>query len=45
VVGVLIAVLGGGYTIFHYRGQHSDTGQAKVRPPEDTKGLASVVPA
>jgi hypothetical protein len=48
VVGVLIAVLGGGYTIFHFRhnrGQLSDKGQAKVRPPEDTKGLASVVPA
>ena len=48
VVGVLIAVLGLGYTIIHYRhnrGQHSDKGQAKVRPPEDTKGLASVVPA
>jgi hypothetical protein len=45
VVGVLIAVLGGGYTIFHYRGQPNDKGQAKVRPPEDTKGLASVVPA
>ena len=47
VVGVLIVILGVGYTIFHYRhnrGQHSDKGQAKVRPPEDTKGLASVVP-
>ena len=46
MVGVVIAVLGVGYTIFiyYYRGKGHCNIKAKVSPPEDTKGLSSVVP-
>jgi hypothetical protein len=45
VIGALIVLFGGAYTIHVFYRQPSDKGQSKIRPPEDTKGLAAVVPA
>jgi hypothetical protein len=42
VVGALIVLLGGAYVLYYYHEQH--IAHTKVSPPEDTVGLASVVP-
>ena len=46
VVGAILAVVGGACAIYSYGGTGHGHGNvsAKVSPPEDTKGLSSVVP-
>ena len=44
VVGGVLAVVGGAYALYYYMGQGHGNAKTKVSPPEDTKGLSSVVP-
>jgi hypothetical protein len=43
--GALILLVGCVYGISHYQRKSSGKAQAKISPPEDVKGMSSVVPA
>ena len=45
VCGAFILLVGGVYGISYYQRKLSGKAQAKIRPPEDVKGISSVVPA